>query len=126
MKVAAHAGILPQFQPFQTKIFWFQRGDPDTWYVRFLQKRGNQITQIPLLVVGGMVVSQMNASEHNFLKTCSYFALDMFDYRCDATTPRFATHRRHDTIGTAVVASILHLHLYTCARENPCITALPT
>src|SRR5258706_12016971 len=63
-----------------------------------------------------MVVAQVNTRQDNLLKARPYFASHMLYDRGNAAAARSTTHIGHNTIGAAIVASILYFHLHTGAR----------
>src|SRR5450755_3969193 len=113
-------------QPLKAEILGFQRGDANTRYLRLAQQGRDQIPQVAPLVVLGMVVPQVNASQHDLLIASTHPTLNMFNNRSYAATARLATHVRHYTVGAAIIATILHLHLHACTRQQPltCVNAL--
>src|SRR6266487_1554402 len=117
VEVATHARILPVRQPLQAKIFGFQRGDADARYLGLTQQSRDQISQVTLLIVLGMVIAQVNACQHDLLIASTHLTLHMFDDGYDTAAARLSTYIRDDAIGAAIIAAILHFHLHTRARE---------
>src|SRR5579883_569739 len=69
-------------------------------------------------MVVGMVIAQMDASQHNLLVAGACFTLYVLNDRCDAAATRFAAYGWHDAVCTAVIAAVLHLHLHARTGED--------
>src|SRR5215468_6951946 len=117
--MATHTWVLPQLQPFEAKILGFQRGDSNARYLSLIQQCSHQVTKVALFVSLGVIITQVDTGEYDFLKACAHFALYMVDNRCNAAAARSPAHIRNNAISAAVIAAILHLNLSACTPRGP-------
>ena len=96
------------------QLRWLQRTDAQTRPARKLRsqpgvQKGQQIPEITVGRLVPTILAQIDAREHQFGMAGPQQAAGFFQYGLRGAAARFATGERHNAVGAAVGAAILHL-----------------